>query len=314
MASKSGVFTNPFAIPSKSNQSKSAAQTSSELSNDQKCEKSLKTFINYIPTLSRKAAPRACNATHSRNDNRKRRLQSVNDGWSRNDNRNGGTNNALVVHKRRKRQRYPNDAGLTDAQYLGIIAARERQTEQDIANYIEQRKRKYPTKSNVEDKRKMIEVKTKRGQILSVNERIMKYQQNTGNKKTPSVLRFIKTPKFNQNVVRKVLHKEIEREHSAILQCFRFILRTKYLTEDLAESPDGRGDDAEHHGHGHGRGRGHKEDVGLNNECSFDLRDIEKDESLLEQEQEEQDEFEDFDLDLDALLPILAQQMQAQAQ
>jgi len=189
------------------------------------------------------------------------------------------------------------------------MAARKNETENDAKRYIEERRRNYPTTSNIERKRGVIAAKTNRGQLLSINERIMKFQEDTGNKKTPSVLRFLKTPRYDQNIVRKVLHKEIEQEYSAILQCFRYMVKTNFLTEtngqnddeQIEQKPDANDEQTCDE-------NGHDEEVECVDEViesAFDLQEIEKDEALLELE--EDDEQEDVDLNLD---DILAQHVQ----
>eukprot|EP01084_Bolivina_argentea_P168396 292042_1 len=239
MNNKSRVFINPFDIPStcnKANQPKSNDKAApSNLTMHQKAAESLQSLANYNPTLSSSTTTNTHsypyntnqyhNVTTQNNLNHKRSFHAMND-----------TNHNNTSNKRRKRQRYPNDGGLTDRQYETIMEARQNETKQDVLKYIEQRKRNYPLHKNVERKREIINVKTKRGQLLSINERIMKYQDDTGNKKTPSVLRFLKTPKFDENIVRKVLKKEIEQEYSAILQCFRYIIKTNYLTTEAMDS------------------------------------------------------------------------------
>ena len=61
----------------------------------------------------------------------------------------------------------------------------------------------------------------------------MNFSDRTGNKKTPSSLRFLDTPRFSENIVRRVLKKEIDQEYSAILQCFRYLIKTDFLTKEL---------------------------------------------------------------------------------
>merc|ERR1719206_726149 len=235
MTSRQKVYTNPFAIPSR------APQTPTPLTNQQKAAESLATFIKFgNPTLSKSArpltsppkAPQSCfidtngysySADYTpKTKTKKRPLHALVDG-------------AIYdpIPKRRKRQKYPNDGGLTDAQYERILEARRLESEADIAEYLAQRKRRYPTATNVARKRSLIDVKVRRGQKLSITERIQKHGDDSGHKKTPSVLRFLRTPRFDPELVRRVLHKEIDAEHSAVLQCFRFILKTNFLTEQI---------------------------------------------------------------------------------
>merc|ERR1712129_410472 len=124
-----------------------------------------------------------------------------------------------------------------------------------------------------------------RGQLLSTNERIMKYQDDTGHKKTPSVLRFLQAPKFEENIVRKVLHKEINQEYSAILQCFRHFIKTDYLTKSIHDSTETVIDNQHNEVH-------QNNDNILPSESAFDLHQIKMDERLMEQEEEEDEELD----------------------
>mmetsp|Transcript_73020 Transcript_73020/g.65695 ORF Transcript_73020/g.65695 Transcript_73020/m.65695 type:complete len:138 (+) Transcript_73020:3-416(+) len=134
----------------------------------------------------------------------------------------------------------------------------------------------------------------------------MKFQDDTGKKKTPSVLRFLRTPRFDQNIIRKVLSKEIEQEYSAILQCFRYIIKTDFLQND-DEAIDINQDN-------HNQAQTNTVDMEMKenedtpeledekDKCAFDMQQIQKHETLME---EDEDEDDDLNIDMDN---ILAQQ------
>ena len=327
MDSKPRVSTNPFSFGIKHKDTDSNT-TSSNSSVHQKAAASLASFLNYNPTLSQKAkpiktgqpsyiqqyntynAPNYYNVNKHNNyhKNNKRPFHAMNNNYNNNNNNN---NNNHHDNKRRKRQKYPNDGGLTDVQYQSIIEARKNETEQDIKRYIEERKKRFPTKKNIEKKREIIQAKTKRGQLLSINERIMKYQDDTGRKKTPSVLRFLKTPRFDQNIVRKVMQKEINQEYSAILQCFRYIIKSNYLQNDidLQQNDDEQMDNLyndNNHNHNHNytqQDNGNSKEIEIMEECAFKMEEIEKDEMMMEQDEEgEEEQDDDLNIELDAIL------------
>ena len=184
-------------------------------------------------------------------------------------------------HKRRRRQKYPNDGGQTDAQYERILEARRLESRQDIEAYLAERRRRWPSARNVARKRRLIGVKVRRGQELSIAERIMKHQDDSGHKKTPSVLRFLRTPTFDAELVRRVLHREIEQEHSAVLQCFRFILKTDFLSKDMENEVEEKVAVKEMK----------KVKVkGGDGQLAFDARDFERDEAMLDQEEEDEEQ------------------------
>ena len=315
------ICTDPFSMGSTTTNSKTSP---TKPSIHQKAAASLAALVNFNPTLSQQTnnstktkqstyyqqqyyhqqnAPNYYNVNHNHN---KRTFHAMNHNYH-----NYGNNNYQNHNKRRRRQKYPNDGGLTDAQYERIIEARKCETKESINAYIEERKSRYPTKKNIDKKREIINVKTKRGQLLSINEKIMKFQDDTGNKKTPSVLRFLKTPRFDQNIVRKVLSKEIEQEYSAILQCFRYIIKTNFLQND-----DEANSNMDHHEQREDMEMKDNSNVddkepslsaeleGDTEKCAFDMQQIQKHESLMEQDQDE-DEDDDLNLDMDN---ILAQQ------
>eukprot|EP01084_Bolivina_argentea_P215470 365817_1 len=298
MTSNSGVFINPFAIPSKKNTT-NKPKLDKKPSNTNLNE-AIASFTNYNPTLTEAIKPPPItypNQYYNNNNNNKRTFDMINNNSYNHYNHNNynhnnynhnnyNHNNYNNNNKRRKRRKYPNDGGLTDSQYEIILEARKHETEQDISNYIESRKRNYPSKTNVSEKREIINVKTKRGQLLSINEKIMKYQDDTGNKKTPSVLRFLKTPKFNHNIVRKILHKEIEQEYSAILQCFRYIIKTNYFTQNATDYNIGDVSEITH------TNTNTNTKMKKTNECvegDFRLEAIRKDENMMQQEEIEDD-------------------------
>ena len=100
-----------------------------------------------------------------------------------------------------------------------------------LNDYLAERKRKYPTKENIDQKNKLIYAKKKRSQILNLSEKIQDYTNRTGNKRTPAVLRFLKEPKHNPNIIEEVLKKEIDSEYSAILQCFRYFVNENFFNQ-----------------------------------------------------------------------------------
>mmetsp|Transcript_68534 Transcript_68534/g.84060 ORF Transcript_68534/g.84060 Transcript_68534/m.84060 type:complete len:174 (+) Transcript_68534:21-542(+) len=142
---------------------------------------------------------------------------------------NNNNNNNNRSNGRYKNIKYPNDAGLTDAQMELIYESRKYETKKMINNYIDDRKRNYPTKKNVELKKKIINIKKGKRQLLTNNEKILNFEMQTGYKQTPNKLRFNVDNKSDNNLIRKVLSKEINNEYSAILQCFRYFVKNDFF-------------------------------------------------------------------------------------
>ena len=276
--------------------------------------------MNFNPTLSKPIQPTTNQSVYRQHYQygRKRTFHSMNNSHYNGQDQYGPNPNSVGAQpqkQRRKRQKYQNDGGLTDAQMEKILAARKKEEEQgEVERYLDERKRNFPSRANVAKKREMITVKKKRGQLLSINEKIMNYSDRTGNKGTPSSLRFLETPKFSNNIVRKVLKREIDQEYSAVLQCFRYLVQTDFLSKELEEKTVDDGEEGVHPINGSNDGVNAEdgviiEDTGRlsgHSNLPFSLKDIQRDEAMLDEEGED-----DEDLDF-AFNEILAQQPQGQ--
>ena len=318
MTSNSRTFNNPFAVPSKKvNHSKPASTPISP--SKQNASKSLEMFMNFNPTLSKPVRPttnQSLYRQHYYNNNneqnhftRKRTFQSM----------SSSSYEPNTIEHRKKRRKYPNDGGLTDAQMEKILEARKKENKNEVERYLEQRKRNFPTKSNVEKKREIIATKRRRGQTLSITEKIMNFSDRTGNQKTPSSLRFLDTPRFSENIVRRVLKKEIDQEYSAILQCFRYFIKTDFLTKELSDNEDeddlnvdelngneivnGMDIDNLYDDIEEDENTENAVNTKLSTGLPFDLRDIERDEALLDQEEEEDEDLDDVFNEILARVP-----------
>jgi len=128
-------------------------------------------------------------------------------------------------------------------------------TPEAINSYIEERKKKFPTKTNIETKEKEKQLRIERGELVDIpktnqrNKRRRDNDENDGNKKRFKKIckywrqgrcnsgencKFIhdyvpSRPAIEEVLLRKLLSKDIEFENQAILQCTHFILSNNFL-------------------------------------------------------------------------------------
>lgn len=158
--------------------------------------------------------------------------------------------------KRQENGKGKNDGNLPDELYDRVLQMRKGETPADVTDYIAARKKNFPSKNNIVRKLEEIKTKASRGQLLSDADvkRAKAGKTSFGITKDRDLLSILysnnsreympdpwlrrgprggglRRPPPARHLLRRLLEKEIRREHSIILQCLRYISATNYLED-----------------------------------------------------------------------------------
>ena len=112
------------------------------------------------------------------------------------------------------------------------------ETQEDIDAWIAERKRKFPTRRRIEEKEQNNQAREERGALdLSekANKERRKQQKKTRNDSRPLEMPTNRPTKI-PSILDKITQDEERKNHSIVLQCFRYFVKHNFLQDEFDPS------------------------------------------------------------------------------